>query len=263
MSYSEDYYMADGGNRNKEVDRREIDGVTYFDRGDREADGKLYKRLAVQTHFIGRGEDYIAVIKQYILPVYQAGDMVMLGEKAIAMCQDNTVEKKDVKIGFWAKFLSRFASRSKHGVAMDEPYKLQLAIDLKGLPRILLASILGGICRIFGKRGVFYDIAGKDIAGIDGFYAASSFEIYHDLAVLVPKDPDGVCAEIEREFSMASALVDANDLDIEILGRSPSLSDKPEEFLAELIRDNPAGQSDELTPFVIVREIREVNGHAE
>lgn len=255
--------MAEGGNRNKEADRRETDGITYFDRGDRAVDGKLYKRLAVQTHFIGRGEDYIAIIKQYILPVYAAGDIVMLGEKAIAMCQDNTVEKKDVKIGFWAKFLSRFASRSKHGVAMDEPYKLQLAINLKGLPRILLASVLGGICRIFGKRGVFYDIAGKDIAGIDGFYAASSFEIYHDLAVLVPKDPDGVCAEIERELGVVNALADANDLDVEILGRSPSLSDKSAELIAEFVRDNPAGQSDELTPFIIVREICEVDECAE
>lgn len=50
-------------------------------------------------------------------------------------------------------------------------------------------------------------------------------------------------------------VVDANDIDVEILGKSPDLADKPAALLADLIRDNPAGQDDELTPFVIVRDI--------
>ncbi len=243
------------GNRNQAVNRREENGVTYYIRGVREVDGVRYERYAVQTHFIGRGEDYVEVLRRYVLPLYQPGDIVTLGEKVISMCQNNTVEMKDVRVGFWAKFLSKFATHNQNGIGMDEPYKLQLAINMKGLPLILWASFCGAVCRLFGRRGVFYRIVGQDVAGIDGFYSHSAFETYHTLAVLNPKEPDRVCEKIEQELGILCTVVDANDIDVEILGRSPGLSGRTPEQLAELIRDNPAGQDDELTPFVIVRDI--------
>ncbi|MDD3692295.1 MAG: coenzyme F420-0:L-glutamate ligase [Oscillospiraceae bacterium] len=243
------------GNLNIKENMREHEGVTYYIRGVREVDGIRYERYAVKTHFIERGEDYIEVVRRYVSPLYKPGDIVSISEKVISMCQDNTVEKKDVRLGFWAKFLSKFATRSNNGIGMDEPYKLQLAINLKGLPLVLWAAFCGAVCRLFGRRGVFYEIVGKDIAGIDGFYNNSAFETYHTLAILNPREPDKVCADIERELGIICTIVDANDIDIEVLGRSPSILDKPLEMICELIRDNPAGQDDELTPFVIVRDI--------
>lgn len=243
------------GNLNYKENMREHEGVTYYIRGVREVDGVRYERYAVKTHFIERGEDYIEIMRRYILPLYKAGDIVSISEKIISMCQNNTVEKKDVRLGFWAKFLSKFATRTRTGIGMDEPYKLQLAINLKGLPLVLWATFCGAVCRLFGRRGVFYEIVGQDIAGIDGFYNNSLFEIYHTLAILNPRDPDKVCAEIERELGMICMIVDANDINIEVLGRSPSLLDKSSQILCEPIHDNPAGQDDELTPFIIIRDI--------
>lgn len=95
------------GNLNKSENKREENGVTYYIRGVREVDGARYERYAVQTHFIGRGEDYVEVVRRYVAPLYRPGDIVTMGEKVISMCQNNTVEMKDVKVGFWAKFLSR------------------------------------------------------------------------------------------------------------------------------------------------------------
>ncbi len=243
------------GNLNKSENRREENGVAYYIRGVREVEGARYERYAVQTHFIERGEDYVEVVRRYIAPLYKPGDIVTISEKVVSMCQNNTVEMKDVKVGFWAKFLSKFATHNVNGIGMDEPYKLQLAINMKGLPLILWASFCGAVCRIFGKRGVFYTIVGQDVSGIDGFYSHSAFETYHTLAVLNPKEPDKVCADIEQALGVACAVVDANDINVEVLGRAPSLMDKPADFVAELIRDNPAGQDDELTPFVISRDI--------
>ena len=159
------------GNRNQAVNRREENGVTYYIRGVREVEGVRYERYAVHTHFIERGEDFVEVLRQYVQPLYQPGDIVTLGEKVISMCQNNTVEMKDVRVGFWAKFLSKFATHNQNGIGMDEPYKLQLAINMKGLPLILWASFCGAVCRLFGRRGVFYKIVGQDVAGIDGFTA--------------------------------------------------------------------------------------------
>lgn len=245
------------GNLNQEVNRREQDGVTYYIRGVREIEGVRYERYAVKTHFIERGEDYVEVVRRYVAPLYQPGDIVTMGEKVISMCQNNTVEMKNVKLSFWAKLLSKFATSNQNGIGMDEPYKLQLAINMKGLPLILWACFWGAVCRLFGKRGVFYEIVGQDVSGIDGFYSHSAFETYHTLAVLIPKEPDKVCADIEKALGVACVIVDANDINVEILGRSPSLAEKPDDFLAELIRDNPAGQDDELTPFLIVRDIKD------
>ena len=243
------------GNRNNEQNRREKDGVTYYIRGLREVGGVRYERYGIKTHFIQRGEDYIEVLRRYVSPLYQAGDVVTLGEKVISMCQDNTVEKADVKLSFWAKFLSKFATSNHNGIGMDEPYKLQLAINMKGLPRVLWGAFWGAVCKVFGKRGVFYEIVGQDVAGIDGFYSHSAFETYRNLAVLNPKEPDKVCAAVYEQLGISCMLVDANDIAVEVLAKSPDLAEVSDEDLAERIRDNPAGQDDELTPFILIRDI--------
>ena len=243
------------GNRNNEQNRREKDGVTYYIRGLREVNGVRYERYGIKTHFIQRGEDYIEVLRRYVSPLYQAGDVVTLGEKVISMCQDNTVEKETVKLGFWAKFLSKFATSNSNGIGMDEPYKLKLAINMKGLPLILWGSFWGAVCKVFGKRGVFYKIVGQDVAGIDGFYSHSAFETYHNLAVLNPREPEKVCADVYEQLGISCMLVDANDIAVEVLAKSPDLAQVSDEDLAERIRDNPAGQDDELTPFILIRDI--------
>ena len=244
------------GNRNAGKATEVINGVTVIHRDDRTVDGVTYQRKAIQTHFVGRGEDYIGLVRRYVLPLWQEGDILFSSEKVAAMCQDNTVQMSDVKVGFWARFLSKFASSNNHGIAMDEPYKLQLAIDMKGLPRILFAAVCSGVGKVFGKRGIFYQIAGQDVAGIDGFYKHSVFEVYHTMAVLNPEDPDGLCRKVFEETGVSMALVDANDLSQEILGLSPDLAKWNPETLVEMMRDNPAGQSDELTPFILYHPVQ-------
>ncbi len=243
------------GNRNTDANRREQDGITYYIRGVLEVEGVRYERYAVKTHFIEKGEDYIEVLRHYVAPLYQPGDVVTLGEKVISMCQGNIVRMEDVHVGFWAKFLSKFAYRSASGTGLSEPYKLQLVIDLKGLPLVLWASFCSAAGKLFGKRGVFFDILGRDIAGIDGFYPESMFDTYRTTAVLSSTDPDKVCAEVYEKLGMSCALMDANDITIDVLGKSPDLKEVPDEALADRIRDNPSGQDDELTPFIIIRDI--------
>lgn len=243
------------GFRNTPESKQEENGITYFVRKNVIVDGIEYERYAIQTHFIERGESYIELIEQYVLPLHRESDILSISEKVISMCQNNVVEKRDVKLGFWAKSLSRFASSNNHGIAMDEPYKLQLAINIAGLPRILLASVCSAVTKLFGKKGVFYKIAGHGIDGIDGFYMGSSFDVYHDIALLNPREPKKVCNEICDKLNVKCMIVDANDLSVELFGKSDSLKDVNNEHLINIIRDNPAGQSDELTPFIILRKL--------
>lgn len=240
--------------RNLPETKREENGITYFLREPIVVGGQEYQRYAIQTHFVERGESYVELVQKYVVPLYQPGDILSLSEKIIAMCQNNVVEKKDVRVGFWARFLSKFASSNNHGIAMDEPYKLQLAINLAGLPRILLACFCSAVTKLFGVRGVFYKVAGHGIDGIDGFYMGSSFETYHDLALLNPTDPVKVCNDIKEACGVDCLLVDANDLSVVIFGKSDSLAQVPDEDLIGMIKDNPAGQSDELTPLILIKK---------
>ncbi len=246
------------GNKNYAENKREKDGIVYYIRGVAEVEGKRFERYAVNTHFIERGEDLVELIGRYVMPLYQEGDILSIGEKVVSMCQNNTVEKKDVKIGWLAKTLSRFAMPyTATGIGMGEPYKLQLAIDMKGAPLVIWGAICAGVCKIFGKRGVFYEIVGHDIAGIDGFYKNAPLETYKNLAVLIPKDPDGECKKIKDAHGISVMIVDANDLSVDILGTSSDLDFVSKDFLADLIRDNPAGQDDEMTPFILIRDIKD------
>lgn len=245
------------GNLNKNENLRTKNGVEYYIRGLRVVDGIRFERYGVKTHFVTQGENLTEIFKKYVSPLYLPGDIVTISEKVVSMCQNNTVKKQDVKLGFFAKFLSKFATVNHNGIGMNEPYKLQLAIDLKGLPRVLFATVCAAFGKLIGRRGVFYKIVGQDIAGIDGFYDNSAFEVYHSLAVLNPKNPENECNIIKDALGISCMVVDANDISVEILGKSSDLNDKANNFLAELIRDNPAGQDDELTPFIIIRDIKD------
>ncbi|HML48232.1 MAG TPA: F420-0--gamma-glutamyl ligase, partial [Clostridia bacterium] len=176
--------------RNLEEQRRTQGDITYFDRGVIENNGRRYARFAIQTHFVQRRESKEALVERYVLPLYQKGDVLSFGAKVMAMCADSVVERKDVKPGFWANFLWRFAGINHTGVGMHEPHKLQLVINICGLPRVLLAAFLSAVTKPFGVRGVFYRVCGKGVGGIDGFYYRSSFDLYKEMALVNPDQPD-------------------------------------------------------------------------
>ncbi|MDD2376142.1 MAG: F420-0--gamma-glutamyl ligase [Clostridia bacterium] len=212
----------------------------------------VYSRHAINTHYVQIGEDYIKIIEQYVKDLYEEGDILSISEKIIGLCQKRVVYKKDVKVGLLAKFLSRFAMRSDAGVGVDNPYKMQFAIMICGRFKVIYAAIMGGIGKILGKRGVFYEIVGQEISGLDGFYG-KVFEDYAEFGIRIPENPVGVCNEIYEKTGVKSMIVDANDINVEILGKCDAI-DKTEDELKALIIDNPAGQSKELTPLILIRK---------
>ena len=114
-------------------------------------DGKKYKRKAIKTHFVKQGESYIDIMEKYVKPNYRQGDFISISEKIIALCQNRIVKREDIKIGFWAKFLSKFASHPDTGVGVGETIKMQYAIDKVGLPKVLYASGVSAVTKLFGK----------------------------------------------------------------------------------------------------------------
>lgn len=211
-----------------------------------------YLRYAVKTKFVEQGDSYIDIFKEYISPIYQEGDIVSSSEKIIALCQNRVVKREEIKIGFWAKFLSKFASHPDTGVGVGETIKMQYAIDQVGLLKVLWASIASAVTKLFGKKGVFYEIVGQEVSGLDGFYDHVWSE-YRDIGIQMPENPTGVCNEIKEKLGISVMIVDANDLGQEILGKSDDI-ELSEADLKKLISDNPTGQGKQQTPLILIRK---------
>lgn len=219
-----------------------------------EALGRRYARFAIQTHFVSLGEDYIELVRRYVVPLYQDGDILSISEKVISLCQKRIVTEEECKPGFWARFLSRFALRTEAGAGMNVPEKLQFAINLCGLPRVLWAALRSGIDKLRGVRGTFYRITGPEVAGLDGFYGHINPE-YEHIGIRLPENPAAVCDEIYAATGVAAMIVDANDFERDILGHASCIALSDDE-LAALIKDNPAGQERQRTPFILIREVQ-------
>lgn len=220
-----------------------------------EVGGKTYARHAIATHFVQVGESYIDLMNQYVKPLYQEGDLLSMSEKVIAMCQKRVVTEEDVRPGFWAKLLSRFVQQTAAGPGMGLPVKMQFAINVCGLGKVLWAAFCAAIDKLRGKKGTFYVMLGTEVSGLDGFYGHEIPE-YEHMGVRVPENPVGVCDEILEKTGILSMIVDANDLNVEMLGHCSKLTQSEEELLA-LIADNPAGQDRQLTPFILIRAVSE------
>ena len=241
--------------RNLAEQRREEKGIVYYDRGVIQGeDGRQYDRLAIQTQFIQRGESQEELVRRYVLPLAQPGDVLSFGAKVMAMCVESVKTRDEVHPGFWANLLWRFAGINTTGVGMHEPYKMQLVIDMCGLPRVLLAAFLSAVTKPFGVHGVFYKVCGKGVGGIDGFYFRSSFDVYKEMALINPENPDGLCEALAKACGIPVVLMDANDLQRDQLGKSPDfpLTDAQ---IQDAMADNPSGQGDELTPFILIRPL--------
>ena len=132
---------------------------------------------------------------------------------------------------------------------------MQYAIDTVGLFKVIWASIASAVTKLFGKKGVFYEIVGQDVSGLDGFYD-HVWKEYGDIGIQLPENPTAVCNEIKEQLGISCMIVDANDLGQEVLGHSYDITLSNDE-LKRLIKDNPSGQGKELTPIILIREKKE------
>lgn len=232
-----------------------------IDKGYVTVQGQSYHRFAVQTDFVQIGDSYLELVRKYILPHYEEGDLLFISEKIISLSQQRVVKKSDLQVGFWAKTLSKFVMKTTAGYSVGNVYKMQLAINLAGLPRILFAAFCSAATKPFGVRGVFYKVAGHDINGIDGFYGGA-FSEYEELGILNPERPAGVCQDISQLEGMGiqNSIVDANDLGCNVLAQSQNLS-YTEDEIRVLLKGNPAGQKNQCTPFILLKPVNQSGVH--
>lgn len=219
-----------------------------------EVDGKKFARYPIKTHLITeKDKDYAEIILRYAKDYLKPGDIVFIGERSLATCQGRSYPKEKVKPGWLARFLVRFVTKSPYGIGLGSPETMQLAIEEVGVPRILLAAFFAALTKPFGIKGVFYKIAGPQAKAIDG---AADYVIppYNTYVSKAPLRPQETAEEISKKIGFPVAIVDVCDLGAWVMGASKGVDKK---LIVKALRDNPLGQTNEQTPFGILREIKD------
>lgn len=211
--------------------------------------------LPIRTHLLTQLDDPVEVVRRYVLPHSQPGDIVTIGESPIAIMQGRFHHPSEIKPGWLATRLCyMFLPTSSLATACG----LQTLINISGPTRVFFAFLLGSLGKLIGKKGVFYQIAGEQARLIDD--VTGTLPPYDKFIVLGPDDPQGVCDRIKRETGLGSAIVDVNDLRaVKILAAT---SDVSHALLKQALITNPAGNADEQTPVVLIRPTDALNDRA-
>lgn len=217
-----------------------------------EVEGLIYERKAIKTRLFAFGDDLYKAIQEYVLPQKQEGDWLAISEKVVSVCQNNVRHISSVKAGFLAKLIVKFVKKYPDDIGFSRPEKMQVAVETSGSLRMVLAILLGTIAKVFGVKGVFWIVAGHRVSEIDGFNPAAMYP-YTEYAILPPKEPENICNEIEKKFGLPAVIIDGNNINTKIIAQSNGVPvDKKLSRLVLL--DNPMGQDDEMTPFILVRK---------
>ncbi|HEY9642861.1 MAG TPA: hypothetical protein V6C57_20400 [Coleofasciculaceae cyanobacterium] len=203
--------------------------------------------LPIRTHLLTHLDNPVEVVRRYVLPHAQPGDVVTIGETPLALMQGRFRHPTEVHPGWLAKRLCYFFLPTS---SLATACGLQTLVDVVGAWRVFYAFAIGAIAKKFlNKPGVFYQLAGEQARLIDD--VTGTLPPYDQFIVLGPQNPQQVVEQIQQETGLSAAIVDANDLKaVKILAATSGLSEK---FLEQALITNPAGNADEQTPVVLIR----------
>lgn len=219
-----------------------------------EVNNQKYLRIPIKTKILTPADDMLEIVRESSKDLIKAGDIISISESPLAITQGRAIPVKDIKVGFLANILWRFVSRVNYGIGLRAPTSMQCAIDEVGGGRILFAAAVGGLARLVGRRGKgdFYRLAGKQAALIDAA-TTSPVPPYENCVIKGPKDPEKVAQKIKEKLGFECAVMDINDIGgCWMIGGSDGID---KDFMEKVMKDNPQGQGDELTPVCLIRKM--------
>jgi len=214
-------------------------------------DGARYARLLIRMPMIHQGSPLLDVVRENVRPHARKGDVLFISEKVVAISQGRLMKGSDIKVRPLARWVASKVRVSSHGMGHRNPVVMEMAMREAGTLRILAAAAVGGLTRKLGRSGDFYRVAGRRVAAIDGTNPVT-IPPYGDYVVLMPRNPGRVAAEIRSAVGVEAAVVDANDVGVEVLGATRGV---PRGVLRRALEDNPMGQGHEQTPVGLLRRL--------
>ncbi|CAM6128684.1 unnamed protein product [Calypogeia fissa] len=203
--------------------------------------------LPIHTHLLSHLDDPLEVLRRYVLPHAEAGDVIAIGETPLAIMQGRFRHPRTVQPGLVAGLACRlFHPTSSLATACG----MQALVDISGRLRVVLAVFIAVIARILGQRGVFYQVAGEQARLIDDI--TGTLPPYDQFITLGPVRVQATVNALRAKTGCEVAIVDVNDLKkVHILAASHGVD---HHFLKDALIDNPAGNADEQTPIILLRK---------
>jgi hypothetical protein len=214
--------------------------------------GRTFERVPIRTPVLMPGDDMAGVIREHAGAFLRPGDTVVMSESAVAIMQGRARDWRTIKPTRLARFLSGRVVKTTYGTGLRSPYAMQYAIELSGLPRILLALPAHLVGRLLGKKGWFYLVAGLNARMMDAEHTMGIAEFY-EMCIPAPADPPGTARRLKAETGYDIAICDINDIAPAWCVASTLPKDRVR-LLERSFDDNPLGQEDEQTPIGIWRE---------
>ena len=205
-----------------------------------------YKAIAVKTDLLGSFDNPIETVMDYCKNVTREKDILTIGETPLAIMQGRYVAPQNLEYNIFSKILCYFFHPTS---SLATACGMQLLIDKIGVVRITFSLILGFLFKCIGIKGVFYRLTGFESSLIDDI--SGTVVPYDKSIVMGPINTKLFCDKLSKQLEVEVAVVDVNDLGgVKILASS---NNSINNILKEILKVNPAGNSDEKTPIVLIR----------
>ncbi|QYH36058.1 coenzyme F420-0:L-glutamate ligase [Salinibacterium sp. M195] len=219
-----------------------------------EVDGVVFERLPIKTRLVVRDDDIVQVVTEYATDVVRDGDLLFVTEKIVGITQGRAYPIDEITPRKLATTLSKYVTKTSHGIGLGMPETMEMALRECGTPRILFAAAVAAVTKAIGRRGDFYRIAGPKARAIDG-PTKNTIPPYDSHVVLGPARPDGVASDIASALGgkVQVLIVDINDFGGNILGSTTDRATS--ELVRKVLKDNPLGQDHQSTPLGVIRRV--------
>ena len=205
-----------------------------------------YKAIAVKTDLLGTFDNPIETVMHYCKGVTKKNDILTIGETPLAIMQGRYIAPENLEYSIFSKILCYFFHPTS---SLATACGMQLLIDKIGVTRITLSLILGFLFKCIGIKGIFYRLTGFESSLIDDI--SGTVVPYDKSIVMGPIKTKLFCDKLSKQLEVEVAVVDVNDLGgVKILASS---NKSVNNILKEILKINPAGNSDEKTPIVLIR----------
>ena len=209
---------------------------------------KNYMAIAVKTDLLGSFDNPIETVVNYCKDVTKKNDILTIGETPLAIMQGRYIAPQNLEYNFFSKILCYFFHPTS---SLATACGMQLLIDKIGVTRITFSLIMGFLFKCIGVKGIFYRLTGFESSLIDDI---SGTVIPYDKSIVMgPIMTKLFCDKLSKQLEVEVAVVDVNDLGgVKILASS---NKSVNNILKDILKVNPAGNSDEKTPIVLIRNI--------
>ena len=218
-----------------------------------EVDGVVFERLPIKTRLVVRDDDIVHVVSEYAADVVRDGDILFVTEKIVGITQGRAYPIDEITPRKLATTLSKYVTKTSHGIGLGMPETMEMALRECGTPRILFAAAVAAVTKALGRHGDFYRIAGPKARAIDG-PTKNTIPPYDSHVVLGPARPNGVASDIAQalDAEITVAVVDINDFGGNILGSTDRSTNR---LVLSVLQDNPLGQDHQSTPLGVIRRV--------